>query len=383
MPKCSFCENEGHKITTCRDPRIATVMNAVETAGSSANLNRVLHGFTSSELSVAMVQYGIPGVGVSKQRKIELLLNRSVRSTMASRLQETREPVAVPTRSDTSTRRRAEPVHLSFEDIRELATKTAKDICTATFAQATILYRRFRDGVATTEECVEKYNDYRRMIVSSALREMNSGPEDYVTMNDYSSMVYEEMNRIVRLRSSRIARTIHTSLHHYGDVLMRSLHADMNARIGLFRNREYLLMREALHENLLSPNEMDDVRRELLRLLQESPIQIAAPAPPPESHLKPLCIEVKRSSSKIDDVRGRDGVDECMICMTSFDSKEAHEVPLLLGCEHICCTSCFITIAKNRKKSFITCPFCREEVAQCITPNKESMDLVALNIKTA
>ena len=389
MPKCSFCENEGHKITTCRDPRIATVMNAVETAGSSANLNRVLHGFTSSELSVAMVQYGIPGVGVSKQRKIELLLNRSVRSTMASRLQEIREPVAAPTRSTATTqsiattRRRAEPVHLSVEDIRELAVKTAKDVCAATFAQATILYRRFRDGVATIEECVEKYNDYRRMIVSSALREMNSGPEDYITLNDYSSMVYEEMNCIVRLRSSRIARTIYTSLHHFGDMLTRSLHADMNARIGLFRNREYLLMREAMHENLLSPNEMDDVRREVRRLLLESPIQIAPSPPPPESHLKPLCIEVKRSSSKIDDVLARDGVEECMICMTSFESKEAPEIPLMMGCEHICCTGCFMTLAKTRKKSFITCPFCREEVAHCTTPNKESMELVALTIKNA
>lgn len=400
MPKCSFCEVEGHKITSCQDPRIAVLMNTVENAGSSANLNCVLHGFSSCELSAVMVRYGIPGVSVSKQRKIELILNRCVRSTMASRLQEIREPVAVPTRSappvrsvavpkqstaskQSDTRKRSEPVHLSVEDIRELAVKTAKDVCAATFAQATVLYRRFRDRIGTIEECVEQYNDYRRMIVSSALREINSGPDDYITMNDYSSMVYEEMQCIVRHRSLRIARTIYMSLHHFGGMLARSLHSDMNARIGLFRNREYLLLKEALHENLLSPNEMDDVRREVRRLLLETPIQIAPPPPAPESHLKPLCIEVKRSSSKIDDILLRDSVEECMICMSSFESKEAPEIPLMMGCEHICCTACFMTLAKTRKKSFITCPFCREEVAQCTTPNKESMDILVRTIKNA
>jgi hypothetical protein len=377
MPKCSFCNVEGHKITSCQDPRIAVIMNAVENAGSSANLNSVLYGFSSCELSVVMVQYGIPGVSMSKQRKIDLILNRCVRSTMASRLQEIRGQAVAPTR-------RTEQAPLSSEDVRELAANIAKKVCDATFAQATILYGRVCSGISTIEECVKQYNEYRRMIVTSALSEINSGPDDYITMHDYSSMVYEEMNSIVRLRSSHIAHRVYASLRDYGLLLRRSMLTNMRVRTSLFLSKKFRLMREALHECLLSPHEMEDVTRELEVLLEQSPIDVSQALPTYDrSHLKPLCIAVAQSSTKIDEVLQRDSVDECMICMTLFKSKEALEVPLMMGCEHICCTGCFVTMAKTRTKTFINCPFCREEVSQCITPNKESMDLVAESVKTA
>lgn len=381
MTKCSFCGVEGHKINACRDPRIATVMRSIESAGCRGivDLDRALRELTTSELSIAMVQYGITGLSVSKERKIELLLNRCVRRP-ATRVQEPR--VQEPTAN-----RRIIPARLSYEARREIASKLANDVCKSTYVQADVLFERVRNGSMTLPECVEKYNEYRKMIVRSALSEINSGPDNRITMNDFSTMFYEEMNCINRLRSCRIAQTVYEGLRDYGGFLRRSMETSMGVRSALFRNRHFLLTRDALHHNLLSPREMDDMTEELMRLIQAAPIDISplprvAPACD-RSHIKPLCIEVTRSSSKIDDVRGRDSVDECMICMTAFDSKEAPEVPLLLGCEHICCTSCFITIAKNRKKSFITCPFCREEVAQCVTPNKESMDLVALNIKNA
>ena len=404
MTKCSFCNVEGHRITSCRDPRITQVMNAVEYARSREMLRDVLERFTCSELSIVMVQYDISGVSLCKSRKIELILNRCERAPRRTREPETREPAArepaarepvtrvpvtrepvtrVPvTREPAPVRRPREP---TSQERRVQALKLAKSASESTFAQAKILYKRVRDGMATLEEVVVQYNDYRRMIITASLTEMNSGPDDYITMSDCSSALFGEMNRLVRDRSISIGRTMYEGLLSYAAIIRASSVVDIQARVALFRNKKYLLTRDALQENLLSPNEMDDATREMERLIHVQPIYIARAseaAQSNQSHLKPLCIEIKKSSVKIEEVIERDSVEECMICMTGFTSKNANEVPLVMGCEHVCCTGCFITMAKTRTKSFINCPFCRQEVAECLTPNKESMDLVLQTIKT-
>lgn len=388
MTKCSFCNVEGHRITSCRDPRITQVMNAVEYARSREMLRDVLERFTCSELSIVMVQYDITGVSYCKSRKIELILNRCERAPRRTREPDTRDPatrepvIRIPAiRAQAAVRRTVEP---TLQERREQALKLAKSASESTFAQATILSRRVREGMATLEEVVAQYNDYRKMIVTTALNEMNSGPDDYVTMSDCSSVLFGEMNRLVCDRSVRIGRAMYEGLLSYGAIIRASTVVDIQARVALFHNKKYLLARDALRENLLSPNEMDGATREMERLLHVQPIYIARESGDTnQSHLKPLCIEIKKSSVKIEEVIERNSVEECMICMTGFASTDAKEVPLLMGCGHICCTGCFITMAKTRTKSFINCPFCRQEVAECATPNKESMDLVLHTIKIA
>ena len=400
MTKCSFCNVEGHRITSCRDPRIPRVMNAVENARSREMLSHVLDGFTSPELSIVMVQYDIAGVSYCKSRKIGLILDRCDRTPQGTREPETgvpaiREPetgvpairvpaIRVPAiRVPVAVRRNVEP---TYQERRELAIKMAKKGSESTFAQAKILYNRVRDGASTLEEVVVQYNDYRKMIITASLTEMNSGPDDYITMSDCSSLLFEEMHRMARDRSRVIGRLIYEGLRSYGALIRSSAIVDMRARFALFQNKKYLLMRDALRENLLSPNEMEYVTEEMERRMNVQPIVLARTSEvvrEDQSHLKPLCIEINKSSVKIEEVIARDGVEECTICMTGFTSKNANEVPLLMGCEHVCCTGCFITLAKTRTKSFIKCPFCRQEVAECSTPNKESMDLVLQTIKTA
>lgn len=375
MTKCSFCNVEGHRITSCRDHRITPLMNAVENARTREMLCHVLDRFTCSELSVVMVQYDIAGVSLCKSRKISLILNKCDRAP-----QGTMETAA---RTSAAVRRTVEP---TYHERRALALKLAKEASESTFAYAKILHKRVRDGVATMDEVVVQYNDYRRMIVSSSLTQMKSGPEDYVYMTDCSSVLFDEMHRLTRDRSLLIGRMMYEGLRAYGSVIRMSSVVDIQARTALFRNKKFILTKEAMEENLLSPNEMDNAVQEMERWIHARPIQIARvgeTAQSNQSHLKPLCIEIKKSSVKIEEVIERDGIDECMICMTGFESIESKEVPLLMGCEHICCTGCFITLAKTRTKSFINCPFCRQEIAECATPNKESMDLVLQTIKTA
>lgn len=366
MPKCSFCNTDGHKITSCNDPRIPQLMSTVENARSGANLERVLDARTASELSMVMVQYGIPGVNLSKPRKIALILERCERTVPVTRTPQT--PRITQQSTPVS---RSPAVQLSPQQRQERNHLLAKSVCDANFAQAKILYGRVVSGLITVEMCAEQYNLYRRYTTLSALNDLNGDVDD-------CSMVCEEMTRMGRSRSMFIAHKIFVDLVHYGRYLRSSTILEAE-RGDLLSSRSFILSKRAIQENLLLPNERDHMLKELQRFIARDPIIIVTP----QTHLKPLCIEVKKSSVKIDDVLQRDAVDECMICMTNFDSNDAANVPLMMGCEHICCVGCFSTIAKSRTKSFITCPFCRSEVSECTVPNKETTEMVSTCIKIA
>jgi hypothetical protein len=391
MTKCSFCNVEGHKITSCRNPRIQQVMSTVVNAGSSANLERVLNESTAADLSMVMVRYGIAGVGLSKSRKIELILNRYGRSV-------TREPATIePATIDRDTpapplqnisptvsltpEQRSETLLIARRDRNR---QLAKEACATIFAQANVLYGFVANQLMSMDECIRRYNEYRENVTLSVLRGVDAHANDY-------TMIYAEMSQLARNRSISIAHQVYEALMDFARVVRRS-NIEESERVSLFHNKKTILERNAYLKNLLSPHEKDQMSIELERALGQFPIMLSSPAsstnnassiPSAKSHLKPLCIAVTRSSTKIEEVLVRDGVEECLICMSTFCSKNATEVPVLMGCEHVCCSGCFITLATSRTKSFISCPFCRAEVAECMTPNSESMVLVSEKIKTA
>jgi hypothetical protein len=362
---------DGHKITSCHDSRIPQLMSTVENATSSANLERVLNAHAASDLSMVMVQYGIPGVSLSKSRKIALIQERCERAVPVHTQPVARTPQTPIITQQRTPVSRSPAVQLPPQRRRQRNHLLAKSVCDANFAQAKILYGRVVSGLITIEMCAEQYNSYRRSTTLSVLNDLNGEVEDY-------SMVCEEMARMGHTRTMLIAHKIFVDLSDYGRYLRSSTIPEAE-RGDLLSTRSFVLAKKANRENLLSPNERDHMLEELRRFLARDPIRILTP----QTHLKPLCIEVKKSSVKIDDVLQRDAVEECMICMTNFDSKDADKVPLMMGCEHICCVGCFSNIAKSRTKSFITCPFCRSEVSECTAPNKETTEMVSTCIKIA
>jgi hypothetical protein len=365
-------------------------MSTVANAGSSANLERVLNESTASDLSMVMVRYGIAGVGLCKSRKIELILNRYGRSVTrgpATRGPATRGPAtrgqdtpATPLQNISPTVSLT-PLQISQTLLiarRDRNRQLAAEACGAIFAQATVLYGFVANHLMPMDECIRRYNEYRENVTLSILRGIDAHANDY-------TMIYAEMARLARNRSISIAHQVYESLLDFARVIRRS-NIEGSERVSLFNNKKTILERNAYLKNLLSPNEKDQMFIELERCLGQFPIMLSLPSSstdPAKSHLKPLCIEVKCSSVKIEEVLSRDGVDECLICMSVFCFKNATEVPVLMGCEHVCCSGCFTTLAANRTKTFISCPFCRAEVAECMTPNSESMVLVSEKIKTA
>lgn len=371
MTKCSFCNTDGHKITFCNDPRIPQLMSTVENARSSANLERILNTFTAPALSMVMVRYGIPGANLGKSRKIALIQQRFERTVPGHDATVTRAPQTTRITQQSTPVSRSPEVQLTPAQRKERNYLLAKNICDGNFAHAKILYGRVVSGLITMEMCTEQYNLYRRSTTLSALTDLNGDVEDY-------SMVCEEMARMGRTRTMFIAHKIFVELVDYGRYLRSSTIPEAE-RGDLLSTRSYILAKKAKLENLLLTNERDHMLDQLRRFLARDPIIILTP----QTHLKPLCIEVKKSSVKIDDVLQRDTVEECVICVTKFDSNEATAVPLMMGCEHICCVGCFSTMAKSRTKSFITCPFCRSEVSECTVPNKETTEMVSTCIRTA
>jgi len=54
---------------------------------------------------------------------------------------------------------------------------------------------------------------------------------------------------------------------------------------------------------------------------------------------------------------------ECQICTLAFSTKMAPKVQL--NCGHDACANCIVTIAQNRTKHELCCPFCRDVVTSC------------------
>ena len=66
---------------------------------------------------------------------------------------------------------------------------------------------------------------------------------------------------------------------------------------------------------------------------------------------------------------------ECQICVDP-DNKEFAR----LNCAHVICTGCVADIAERREKSFIVCPYCREEIKQIeVVNDAEHMLQLELN----
>jgi len=66
---------------------------------------------------------------------------------------------------------------------------------------------------------------------------------------------------------------------------------------------------------------------------------------------------------------------ECQICVDP-DNKEFAQ----LNCGHVICTGCVADIAERREKSFIVCPYCREEIKQIeVVNDAENMLQLELN----
>ena len=63
---------------------------------------------------------------------------------------------------------------------------------------------------------------------------------------------------------------------------------------------------------------------------------------------------------------------ECSICTETFTNHRAPKTRL--NCNHEICGQCVITIARNRTKNTICCPFCRETIVSCALGTKTIKD---------
>jgi len=72
------------------------------------------------------------------------------------------------------------------------------------------------------------------------------------------------------------------------------------------------------------------------------------------SHLKKLVIVVTTTQAAT-----FNGTEECQICVDPSNKEFVQ-----LNCEHVICKICVADIAERRNKSFILCPYCREEIKQ-------------------
>lgn len=89
-----------------------------------------------------------------------------------------------------------------------------------------------------------------------------------------------------------------------------------------------------------------------------------------KSHLKNLEITVNSNgAATFQDTK------ECQICVDP-DNKEFAQ----LNCGHVICKNCVIDIAERRQKSFIVCPYCREEIKEIdVTNDNENVLQLELN----
>ena len=308
MSICSFCGIYGHNIKSCNDQCVDHLLDLYKKISNASDLLAFFCASTTSMLSIIMLDYN-SCVSVSISKKMKEKFIREHWLVWLAKQQEDRLYTRVYWVSNNSTYN-PEAIINVVEEIAEISAelKTKKDRLNSL---TTGIYNFI------CEEYVISNNDD---IITSLFHSF------YTIFKEIATIIIEETSNNVN-ESFTI-----------GKLILKKLNViDKDYKIILFNE-----IRRKLYDQTVR------------RILAED-----------QASFKPTIAPIKISKIK-DDVKETDVTKDkedysCGICSEEFLTNTT--IPNL-GCGHMLCYDCVKGMLVARTKSFISCPFCREEISK-------------------
>lgn len=306
---CSICAQVGHNIRTCNSIIVQHISDEFQNVSSMVQLENFFKKHTSEKLSIIMLAYGATYVSVNRSNKEEYIRERWREEEQLRRLAQQQQQQPQPSRPQP-------PVVEEPEEPEE----PVRD----TFIQ---LYMT-PGGVV-------------------------SGQELKILADQLSAFVCSVFN-LDHIRTTTIfdasAKVMFTVLSEM--IFENTRHTHVNAGLMVAKRifkKLKIPRNDPLQLNLLLQRTIIFMFQRVEERLRQQQQQQFIPHIPAFQNIQ-ICYS---SSSKTDDYT-------CGICAEEYTKKT---IPTL-NCAHTLCLDCIKGQIAARKKSFITCPYCREEVSQ-------------------
>ena len=303
---CSICAQVGHNIRTCNSTIIQQILDEFQNLSSMVELENFFRKHTSEKLSIIMLAYGATYVSISKFNKEHYIREHWIQQErlqlQRSRLLSITEPPVV-----------------------------------------------VQEPEPETEEAVE--DSFIQLYISPG--GVVSAQELGILADQLSRFVCSVFN----LDHIRTTRTLDASVSVMFSVLTEMIfentrHTHVNAGLMVAKRifkKLKIPRNDPLQLNLLLQRTIIFMFQRVEERLRQQQQQQFIPHIPAFQNIQ-ICYS---SSSKTDDYT-------CGICAEEYTKKT---IPTL-NCAHTLCLDCIKGQIAARKKSFITCPYCREEVSQ-------------------